>query len=297
MRLNVVLQTEEARLGHRADYVCYERSAWVQCQGQGIFNHARTKTSRHVPPAGLRQLLNNWSGDGGARGDTEVCFICPLGSCISFPRCYRKPACLAAEIHTKLWRWWKKNPCFLQPRSQGCLFIPPKRARGGGRSILGRYWCCKGGYLFLNPLAVDIPVIGEGSAGASPYSPAAPVTAALIKPGSDCSSWVHLLHNTNCDAVLTSVEPIYAKPQVGRVINFQIFEWSFWNVDLAQGFFFLSFNTSGHNVLFFFSFFRLRYKGCDWAVLRTCPCGLCDNWIASRTKDWERKDKRKKEAL
>lgn len=120
----------------------------------------------------------------------------------------------------------------LQGRSRGCLFIPPERARGGGRSILSRYqWCCSG-YLFLNPLALYVPPIGEGMLGASQYSLPILVTAALINQGSYCSSWVHLYIRL----IVTQFHPLlksqFMKPQEGQVINFQIFNWSFWNVDL-----------------------------------------------------------------
>lgn len=88
-----------------------------------------------------------------------------------------------------------------------CLFCP-ERARGGGRSILGRYRCCYSGYLFLNPLAVDIPPIGEGMVGASQYSLPILVTAALINQGSYCSSWVHLYTRL----IVTRFHPVASEP-------------------------------------------------------------------------------------
>lgn len=121
----------------------------------------------------------------------------------------------------------------MQRRSRGCLFIPPERARGSSRSILGRYWCCYSSYLFLNPLAADIPPIGEGLI--SQYSLPILVTAALIKKGSYCSSWVHLYTRLIAIQFHPLLQSQFLKPQDSQVINFQIFERSFRDVDLPRG--------------------------------------------------------------
>lgn len=167
---------------------------------------------------------------------TKVCFMRPLYYFVSFirtlnlsgienrpavqPGVGEKKNVTTTAVYTQNSDITRKKYLQFIEKEARLLFIPPERARGGGRSILGRYRWCYSGYLFLNPLAVDIPPIGEGMVGVSQYSLPILVTAALINQGSYCSSWAHLYTRL----IVTRFHPLlrsqFMKPQEGQVINF-----------------------------------------------------------------------------
>ena len=240
--------------------------------------------------------------------------MCPLYDCASSTNkistvLKTRPGVCAHKVRKQK---GKKNKKFLRltEKEVACLFCP-ERARGGGRSILGRYRCCYSGYLFLNPLAVDIPPIGEVMVGASQYSLPILVTAALINQGSYCSSWAHLYTRL----IVTRFHPVASEPiyeATGRPSdqfpNFWVncFEMLIWAAStrlevvffvfffhlsprstLKLGTFqgFVEFMRYRHTLFFFLSFFFYPHTSVDRkdairALFCSCPCGFYDNCTA-----------------
>lgn len=190
----------------------------------------------------------------------------------------------------------KKKSCSLQGKSRGCLFIPPKRARGGGRSIPGRYRWCYSGYLFLNPSAADIPPIGEGMVGVPSIFFPHSSHSCSHKGGFILQQLGPPLHKTNCNTISPSAPgPIYEAP--GRPSNqFPNFKVKFlrcliWFVLHRRASPRLAFKPSqlsrwilswGHLSAQQIPFTPLLddWKDAIRAVLHSCPCCFYDNWMA-----------------